>query len=171
MGKIECNAPTPPFILKTSTFPAAGCAGNAITIRYFGSALGCRLPIYNNSKNVPGRFELDGDNLTSKAYVMRNDTTCSGESFGEHIFQRNVCDDANATYDFYQAPVKASCASRTCETDGWIPKPEQVNATCTDNTCTDSFCCQAKKDSGAFPSAPLAGMLVALCLHVGSAFA
>jgi len=28
-----------------------------------------------------------------------------------------------------------------------------------------------KKDSGAFPSAPLAGMLVALCLHVGSAFA
>merc|ERR1711957_616106 len=45
--------------------------------------------------------------------------------------------------------------------------------TCATAACENSLCCMDKKvpDSGAFPSAPLAGMLVALCLHVGSAFA
>merc|ERR1712238_605465 len=57
-----------------------------------------------------------------------------------------------------------------CEA-GKVRDDTQNGTECGAAACTDTQCCKDKKDSGAFPSAPLAGMLVALCLHVGSAFA
>ena len=56
--------------------------------------------------------------------------------------------------------------------DGFVRNTTKDATECAAAACIDDECCQEdKKDSGAFPSAPLAGMLVALCLHVGSAFA
>merc|ERR1711957_906026 len=57
-----------------------------------------------------------------------------------------------------------------CEA-GKVRDDTQNGTECGAAACTDTQCCKDKKDSGALPSAPLAGMLVALCLHVGSAFA
>merc|ERR1712194_279748 len=87
----------------------------------------------------------------------------------------NTCTALNSGDQYDDTDCNGKTTAQTCSiacAAGWTIAGSPGSQTCQANkTFTGDLPNCTAKDSGALPSAPLAGMLVALCLHVGSAFA
>merc|ERR1712194_864839 len=87
----------------------------------------------------------------------------------------NTCNALNSDAKYDDTDCNGKTTAQTCSiacAAGWTIAGSPGSQTCqADKNFTGDLPNCTAKDSGALPSAPLAGMLVALCLHVGSAFA